>query len=111
MRQVQQFRQELLQLFEQNDSTDEVKRRLRAAYRSQHNPDGYLVGKKSLYQETDGTPRKANILARLNLIEEACKLRIESISAMVRQEKSRDRLMRKLANLNSLRDEIEREFE
>ena len=43
-------------LFKENN-LDEVKNRLLSAYRTDKNPDGFLVGKRKYYQQLDGTPK------------------------------------------------------
>ena len=62
MTQVQQFKNDILQLFSQQDGLDEIRRLISQAFRTARNPNGFLVGKRKVYQQADGTPKKASIL-------------------------------------------------
>ena len=59
--QVQQFRNNILGLFSQKDGLDQIRRLISQAFRNARNPGGFLVGSRKLYQEADGTPKKASI--------------------------------------------------
>ena len=54
--QVSQFRIDFLALHSQEDGQDGVRRLISKGFRTARNPGGFLVGKRKIYQQADGTP-------------------------------------------------------
>ena len=86
---------------------DKIRRLISQGFRTARNPNGFLVGNRKVYQQVDGTPKRASILKQLDLIERASQLRASEISAVIKKPGARERLIRKVERLLSLQDEIE----